>query len=103
MYGSAYIFSKPFFTGWVTVGIIWLFCSAFCVGVWPVVESRGTIVHTVKSMILDVQGKYHPKKWHEQQEDGVLEGESGEGSHEGSMKGGSTGEKAPAVEPTKAG
>ena len=29
MYGSAYIFSKKFFTGWVTVGILWLFFSAY--------------------------------------------------------------------------
>lgn len=27
LYGSGYIFSKPFFTGWVSVGIIWLFFS----------------------------------------------------------------------------
>ena len=73
MYGSNYIFSKRFFTGWIVVGILWLFCSAFCVGIWPVVESRSTIVHTVKSMILDVQGKYHPKHHHE---GGVIEGES---------------------------
>ena len=25
MYGSSYVFSKPFFTGWVVVGIIWIF------------------------------------------------------------------------------
>ena len=29
MYGSGYVFSKKFFTGWVVVGILWLFCSAF--------------------------------------------------------------------------
>lgn len=28
MYGSGYIFSKKFFTGWVAVGIIWLFFSS---------------------------------------------------------------------------
>lgn len=27
LYGSKYIFSKSFFTGWVSVGIIWLFFS----------------------------------------------------------------------------
>jgi hypothetical protein len=51
MYGSKYIFSKPFFTGWVTVGIIWIFCSFFAVGLFPVWEGRETIVRTVKSMI----------------------------------------------------
>lgn len=29
MYGSGYIFSKKFFTGWVTVGIMWLFFSRY--------------------------------------------------------------------------
>jgi hypothetical protein len=29
IYGSKYIFSLKFFTGWVTVGIIWLFFSAY--------------------------------------------------------------------------
>ncbi|KAK8074508.1 urea active transporter 1 [Apiospora hydei] len=38
MYGSGYIFSKPFFTGWVTVGIIWIFCSLGAVGLFPVFE-----------------------------------------------------------------
>ena len=27
MFGSAYVFSKPFFTGWVVVGILWIFFS----------------------------------------------------------------------------
>ena len=35
MYGSRYIFSKKFFTGWVVVMIIWIFISAFCVCVYP--------------------------------------------------------------------
>lgn len=29
MYGSGYVFSKKFFTGWVTVGIMWLFFSRY--------------------------------------------------------------------------
>lgn len=35
MYGSGYVFSKQFFTGWVSVGILWLFCSAGAVGIYP--------------------------------------------------------------------
>lgn len=60
LYGSGYIFSKSFFTGWVTVGILWLFCSTACVGVFPVWQGRKTIVHTAKSMYLDLRGQYHP-------------------------------------------
>jgi hypothetical protein len=29
MYGSGYIFSKKFFTGWVSFGILWLFFSTY--------------------------------------------------------------------------
>jgi urea-proton symporter len=57
LYGSGYVFSKPFFTGWVVVGIIWLFGSTACVGVYPLWESRETIVHVGKAMWGDVTGK----------------------------------------------
>ena len=61
MYGSGYIFSKPFFTGWVTIGIIWIFCSLGAVGLFPVYQGRKTLVNTVKFIFLDVSGKKHPK------------------------------------------
>ncbi|KAK5022293.1 urea active transporter [Exophiala sideris] len=60
MYGSGYIFSKKFFTGWVVVGIMWLFFSSFCVGLFPLWQGRKTMVHTVKSIVLDLSGKKHP-------------------------------------------
>lgn len=60
LYGTGYIFSKRFFTGWVTVGILWLFCSTACVGIFPLWQGRKTMAHTVKSMLLDVRGKYRP-------------------------------------------
>lgn len=60
MYGSGYIFSKRFFTGWVCVGIIWLFCSTFCVGIYPLWEGRHTSKRTVKAVFLDITGKRKP-------------------------------------------
>ncbi len=57
MYGSGYIFSKKFFTGWVVVGIIWIFCSLGAVGVYPIFEGRKTLAHTFKSIALDLAGK----------------------------------------------
>ncbi|KAK5163021.1 hypothetical protein LTR04_002801 [Oleoguttula sp. CCFEE 6159] len=60
MYGTGYIFSKKFFTGWVSVGIIWLFCSSACVGIYPLWEGRKTSAHTFKSIFLDVTGKKKP-------------------------------------------
>jgi hypothetical protein len=62
MYGSGYIFSKKFFTGWVSVGILWLFCSAFAVGIFPVWQGRKTIAHTFKYMFLDATGKWKPTR-----------------------------------------
>ncbi|KEF53222.1 uncharacterized protein A1O9_10670 [Exophiala aquamarina CBS 119918] len=60
LYGTGYIFSKKFFTGWVVVGILWLFFSTFCVGLFPLWQGRKTMVHTVKSIILDISGKKKP-------------------------------------------
>jgi urea-proton symporter len=80
MYGTGYIFSKPFFTGWVTVGIIWIFCSFFAVGLFPVFEGRKTLVSTLKNIYLDITGKWHPPK-HEHtiqgEEPGVVGSTSG--------------------------
>jgi urea-proton symporter len=61
MYGSGYIFSKPFFTGWVTVGIIWIFCSLGAVGIFPVYEGRHTLIRTCKAIFMDITGKKGPK------------------------------------------
>lgn len=56
MYGSGYVFSKKFFTGWITVGIIWIFCSFIGVGLFPVFEGRKTLAHTFKSIFQDIVG-----------------------------------------------
>ena len=60
MYGTGYIFSEKFFTGWIVVGILWLFCSAAAVGIFPLIQGRKTFARTVKSMILDARGKWKP-------------------------------------------
>ncbi|KAF2189169.1 urea active transporter [Zopfia rhizophila CBS 207.26] len=62
MYGSGYIFSKKFFTGWVVVGILWMFFSSFCVGLYPLWEGRKTSVRTFKAIFLDITGKKKPSK-----------------------------------------
>jgi urea-proton symporter len=64
MYGSSYIFSKPFFTGWVVVGIMWLFFALGCVGIYPLWEGKDGMAHTFKAIYLDVTGKQHPSKYH---------------------------------------
>jgi hypothetical protein len=71
MYGSGYIFSKPFFTGWVSVGIIWIFCSFFGVGLFPLWEGRKTLANTFKYVLNDITGKTHPKTIHAQRAAGA--------------------------------
>lgn len=66
MYGSRYIFSKKFFTGWVAVGIAWIFLSLLAVGVYPAWESRATLVKVTTLML---RGGRLPKKQ-------VIEGEA---------------------------
>ncbi len=60
MYGTGYIFSKKFFTGWIAVGILWLFCSSFCVGLYPLWEGRHTSLRTIKAIYKDVTGQGKP-------------------------------------------
>lgn len=60
MYGSGYVFSKKFFTGWVVVGILWLFCTAFGVVIFPLYEGRASIAYTLRAMVLDVTGRKKP-------------------------------------------
>ncbi|KAL5339111.1 Sodium:solute symporter family-domain-containing protein [Aspergillus crustosus] len=57
MYGSGYVFSKKFFTGWVVVGIIWLFGTAFGVVLFPLWEGRASIIRISRLMTLDAMGK----------------------------------------------
>lgn len=52
LYGTGYVFSKKFFTGWVTVGIIWIFCSLGAVGLYPAWESRQTATRVFKVMFM---------------------------------------------------
>ncbi|KKK22401.1 hypothetical protein AOCH_006181 [Aspergillus ochraceoroseus] len=78
MYGSSYVFSKEFFTGWVVVGIIWLFGSAFGVVVFPLWEGRESMVRIVRLMALDAMGRKKQQdaldgdKSHEETTSGVI-------------------------------
>ena len=54
MYGTAYVFSKPFFTGWVVVGIVWIFISFFIVGIYPIIEGRHSILCVTKKMFAEL-------------------------------------------------
>lgn len=70
MYGSSYVFSKKFFTGWVVVGLLWLFGTLFGVVVFPLWEGRESILRVVKLMGLDVLGR-KPMLYAGRKEDGA--------------------------------
>lgn len=57
MYGSGYIFSKPFFTGWVSVFFIWSFFTAFTVIIGPVWEGRRGLYTTFRGIYWDLTGQ----------------------------------------------
>lgn len=57
MYGSGYIFSRKFFTGWVVVAIIWIFFTAFMVVVYPLWEGRHGIYTLCRGIYWDLTGQ----------------------------------------------
>lgn len=57
MFGSQYVFSLPFFRGWVIVSIIWVFCSTFAVGLFPLWEARKDAVIVVRAIWQDLRGR----------------------------------------------
>merc|ERR1711977_108021 len=56
LYGTGYVFSKKFFTGWVVVGIMWLGFSSCCVGLFPLWEGRTSMARTAKAIWRDING-----------------------------------------------
>ncbi|CAG8783777.1 27771_t:CDS:2, partial [Gigaspora margarita] len=48
MYFSRYVFSKPFFTFWVAISMIWAICGAVAVAIFPVVEARDSVFKVIK-------------------------------------------------------
>jgi len=60
MYGSKYVFSKKFFTGWIAIGIARLFFSAFAVVLYPLWEGRKSLAKTSKAIVAELSGKGRP-------------------------------------------
>lgn len=67
MYGTSYIFSKRFFTGWIVVGFIWIFFTGFVVIVYPLWEGRKQIAFTMKGIYWDVSGQSYKLREYQEQ------------------------------------
>ncbi|CAI2175923.1 3035_t:CDS:2 [Funneliformis geosporum] len=57
MYFSNYVFSKPFFTFWVAISMIWAICAAVSCTIYPVFESRNSIIRVFNGILKDIRGK----------------------------------------------
>ena len=51
LFGASTGYSVAGFSVWVVVGILWAFCSAFAVVLYPLWESRTALVMIMKGMV----------------------------------------------------
>lgn len=56
-----YIFTKTFFSGWVTVAIFWQFFALFAVVIYPVYDGRHEIVKSVRGGVKSLRQRF--QKW----------------------------------------
>ena len=70
------------------MGILWLFCSAGCVGLYPLWEGRLSMAHTFRGIVRDLQGKGRKRYHHQEGELVEVDVGSGSGSVSPSEKGG---------------
>ncbi|KAK5150479.1 hypothetical protein LTR04_006803, partial [Oleoguttula sp. CCFEE 6159] len=57
MFFSHYLFSKPFFTAWVVISFIWVFCSAAVSTILPIVETAGFFGELMRDVWADLRGR----------------------------------------------
>ncbi|CAG8561758.1 14736_t:CDS:2 [Funneliformis caledonium] len=57
MYFSNYVFTKPFFTFWVAISMIWAICATICATIYPVFESRRSIMNVISGISKDLTGQ----------------------------------------------
>jgi hypothetical protein len=59
MYGTGYIFSKGFFTGWIVFTFIWGFFGAITITCFPLWQSRGEITAFLSAVVGGLSGQKH--------------------------------------------
>jgi hypothetical protein len=57
MYGSGYIMSRKFFTGWTVVVFIWSWSAALLIWCMPVWQSRGPLLKVARGIYVQFSGK----------------------------------------------
>jgi hypothetical protein len=51
LFGSGWVFSRAGFKGWCIVSFLWVWCSMFVCVLWPLIESRDTILRILKELV----------------------------------------------------
>lgn len=77
LYGTAYMFSKEFFTGWVIVSLLWAFFAFIAVTVFPIIEGRRLLFSWFKDLFEKKHTQSHEDRVHRhdaKQEDGESSG-----------------------------
>ncbi|TFK34666.1 urea transporter [Crucibulum laeve] len=66
LFFSQVVYGTRGLTAWVVIGIIWTFCSAFAVVLYPLWESRAALIQISRGIVKDIfskgSGKYVEKK-----------------------------------------
>ncbi|KAF4167596.1 hypothetical protein CNMCM6936_004860 [Aspergillus lentulus] len=62
LFGTSYVYSKPFFTGWVVVSLIWVWATVIICVVYPVVESAGALGDISRGLWMDMKALMGVKK-----------------------------------------
>jgi len=57
MYGSGYVFSEKFFTGWVVVSMLWAWIALGITGVYPLWEGKESMARILKGFLAALTGK----------------------------------------------
>lgn len=87
MYGTNYVFSKPFFRFWVAITFLWAWGAALVITITPLVEGRKTIALFIrfalgKKPMKVVQGAESPAEGEQGIMDGSEKGLDVEAKHE---------------------
>lgn len=62
LFGTGYIYSRSFFTGWVVVSFIWVWTSMVICVIYPVVESTGALKDISRGLWVDVRALFGGKR-----------------------------------------
>lgn len=62
LFGTGYVFSRSFFTGWVVVSFIWVWVSMVICVIYPVVESRSALKELSSGVWGDIKSLLGGKK-----------------------------------------